>query len=335
MYRATFPRAFAFSTQLARALSRNVRQFDLVHIHSLFLFPQFAAYKAAARAGLPLIVSPCGALDPALRHRSRYAKAITNVLWQSEMLRTAAAIHFKTDEERRLASDLPLAERQVVVPNGVDWTSFQEVFGSEGFRERRLGGYEGPIILNVGRLSHNKGLDLLIQAFAQVRAAGIDALLVLVGPDDEGLTSRLSQLASSLGVQKEVVFTGMLSGDELKAALSSAAVWALPSKSENFATAVVEALAAGVPVVVSHAVNLAPKIEAEQAGVVCERTPDAFAAAISSLLESSEYRSAIGARAREFARSYDWARVGDRLVEMYCTVTGSHLRPRELSGAIA
>jgi glycosyltransferase involved in cell wall biosynthesis len=335
MYRAQPPRRLAFSAPLARAVRTAVREADVVHIHSLFLFPQYAAYKAASRASVPFIVSPCGALDPALRARSRLAKALTDFLWQGEMLRSASGIHFKTEEERRLALDLRLAERQFVVPNGIDWTAFQRPSDGDGFRERYLGGHDGPIILNVGRFSHKKGLDTLIRAFARAHEAHPRAVLVLVGPDDEGLKPRLKELAAEVGLQDQVVFPGMLRGEELRGALSAATVWALPSKTENFGSAVIEAMAAGVPVVVSPAVNLASAIGAAQAGVVCDRTPAAFATAIDSLLESESRRSILSDRAREFARGYDWDGVAERLVQMYSAAAGGASLPQEVSEAPA
>jgi glycosyltransferase involved in cell wall biosynthesis len=335
MYRAQQPRRLAFSAPLARAVRSAVREYDVIHIHSLFLFPQYAAYKAASRAGIPFIVSPCGALDPALRRRSRLAKALTDFLWQGRMLRTAAGIHFKTEEERRLASDLRLAKRQFVVPNGIDWTSFQESRDGDSFRYRYLGEHEGPVILNVGRFSHKKGLDILIRAFAQAHDAHSGAVLVLVGPDDEGLKPRLEQLAAETGVQDQVVFTGMLRGEELRAALSAATVWALPSKTENFGNAVIEAMAAGLPVVVSPEVNLASAIKAADAGIVSDRTPEAFATAIASLLESERRRSVLSDRAREFARAYDWDRIAAKLFQMYTLAANAASFPEELSEAMA
>jgi glycosyltransferase involved in cell wall biosynthesis len=317
MYRAQPPRRLAFSLSLARALRTTAHAYDIVHIHSLFLFPQYAAFTAASRAGVPFIVSPCGALDPYLRRRSRVAKAGTDFLWQARMFRSAAAVHFKSEAERRLVSDLRLPRRQVVVPNGIDWESYQGVTGQQAFRRDHLAGRDGPIILNVGRLSHKKGLDTLIRAFRGTRQIHPTAHLVLAGPDDEGLRPYLRQIAADEGVTDRVTFVDMLRGKELRAALSAATVWALPSKTENFGSSVVEAMAAGVPIVVSPEVNLASEIEASDAGIVCPGTPAAFAAAINALLDGEERRVELSERARKFARQYDWSVVAPQLLEMY------------------
>lgn len=108
LYPARWPYRLAYSPALARALRELVHEYDVVHIHMLFQYPQFAAYEAARRAGVPYVVAPRGALDPHLRRRSRLVKAVTGLLWQRRMLDAAAALHFTTGEEARLVSDLRL-----------------------------------------------------------------------------------------------------------------------------------------------------------------------------------------------------------------------------------
>jgi glycosyltransferase involved in cell wall biosynthesis len=112
----------------------------------------------------------------------------------------------------------------------------------------------------------------------------------------------------------------MLRGEDKLAALAAADVWALSSHSENFGIVVAEALAAGRPVVISPAVNIAPDIAEAGAGVVCELTAQAFAAEITALLLNDSRRAALGARAREFAGRWDWGTVGPQLAEMYASV---------------
>jgi len=169
----------------------------------------------------------------------------------------------------------------------------------------------------LGRLSHKKGLDVLVRAFVAVRRDVPDARLAIVGPDDEGMTPELMVLAEREGVAGSVTFTGMVRGRDKLAALAAADVWALPSHSENFGIAVAEALAAGRAVVVSPGVNIAPEIAAASAGVVCELRAEAFAASIVSLLRDDAGRARYGQAGREFARRYDWDAVGPQLAAMY------------------
>lgn len=312
------PRRLAFSPGLARALAMEVHRYDVVHIHSLYLHPQFAAFRAAMRAGIPYIVSPRGSLDPYLRRRSRAAKSLASVLWQRRMLAGAAALHLTSDEEARLVADVAPGVARCIVPNGLHCAGFATLPQGSAFRARHGIADDERVVLYFGRLSHKKGLDTLIRAFATLRATA-PCRLVIAGPDDEHLTPRLAALATQLGVADGVTFAGMQSGEARLEALAAADVWALPSHTENFGNAVVEAMAAGLPVVISPAVNIAPEIAAAAAGVVAAIDPAAFAREIGLLLNDDARRRDLSGRGREFAWRYDWSAVTPHFIAMYET----------------
>ena len=320
LFPARWPRRLAYAPALSRALGEEARLYDVVHVHSLFLFPQFAAYRASRRSGVPYVVSPRGALDPYLRARNRPLKAINAALWQRAMLDGAAAIHVTSDDEARLLRDVAPAVPRVVVPNGIRCGDYGDLPPAAEFLQHFLGGHEGPVVTYVGRISHKKGLDLLIRAFALARRDVPEAHLAIVGPDDEGLTPSLATLAAEQGVANAVTFTGMLRGRDKLAALAATDVWALPSHSENFGIAVAEALAAGRAVVVSPGVNIAPEIAGAGAGIVSELSAGAFGASIALLLRDDVARARLGRAGRAFARRYDWAAVAPQLAAMYADV---------------
>jgi glycosyltransferase involved in cell wall biosynthesis len=304
------PYRLSRSPELRKALRAEVPDYDVVHIHSLYLDPQRVAGKAARRQRVPYVVSPHGALDPWLRRRGRGRKALAGVAWQRRMLRRAAAVHFTSEEEALLAGNVAPGVPKVVVPLGIDWSEFQQMPPPASFGGR-------PVVLALGRLAAKKGLDLLIRSFAIAARRFSEARLVIAGPDDEGLLPELEALAAREGVGDRVVFPGMVLGRDKLAALAAADVWALASHTENFGIAVMEALAAGVPTLISPAVNLAGPIERAGAGVVSETRPDAFAGALSYLLEDEERRARYAERGREFARGYDWGSIAPRVVQLY------------------
>jgi glycosyltransferase involved in cell wall biosynthesis len=332
LFAARWPQRLAYSPGLWRALHEHAREYDVVHIHSLFLFPQFAAYRAARAAGVPYVVSPRGALDPYLRRRSRAIKKISDVVWQRAMLDGAARLHLTSEDEERLVRDIAPRVPRVVVPNGIRWGDYQQLPDGRAFRQRHLGGHRGPLVTYLGRISHKKGLDLLIRAFAMVRREVPDARLAIIGPDDERMTGELRTLAAAERVANAVTFTGMLTGEDKLAALAATDAWALPSHSENFGIAVVEAMAAGRAVVVSPAVNIAGEIAEAGAGVVSKLSEEAFAGSIVSLLRDEVARARYAKNAREFARRYDWSAVGPQLAAMYEDARGRG-RPRSSAGA--
>jgi glycosyltransferase involved in cell wall biosynthesis len=289
-------------------------------VHSVYLHPVVAAFRACRRSGTPYLVSPHGSFDPWHRNQRRGRKGLAHLVWLDRMLRGAAALHFATAEEARLAADLAPQVSRVIVPAGLDLAAFRDLPAADDFRTRYLNGCPGPVVLNIGRLSEKKGHDVLVEAFSIAARDRTDARLVLVGPDDEGLQARLSELAAESGIRDRIVFTGMLRGKEKLGALAAADVWALPSATENFGVAVIEALAAGVPTIVSPAVNVAADLAAAGAGVVCERTPEAFGRELVALLDDDERRRSLSRRGREFAKRFDTPALAPRWAQVYASI---------------
>lgn len=313
------PYSWGFSPGLLRAARHLVRKSDLVAIHSLNLFPQLAAFLTAKGAATPYIVTPHGSLDPWLRAQRTLRKAANDWLWQERMLRGAAAIHFTTDDEARIAAaDLGDAPRWIV-PNGIPFERFRGRGDPARFRNRYLDGYQGPLVLFHGRIAAKKGIDVLLRAVSRLPSRTTMNLAV-VGPDDEGLSPGLLRLADELAIRDRVHLVGPLYGDDQLDALAAADIWALTSHTENFGIAVLEAMAAGLPVLISQEVNIAHAVTGAEAGLVTSLDVDEIAGKLDALLSDRELRGRIADKAVAFAARYDWGTVSDRLYEMYATV---------------
>ena len=323
LFPTRMPQRLAYAPSLRAEARRRIDAYDLVHIHSLWLYPQYAAFREAKRRGIPYVVSPHGALDPYLRRRGRVRKALTHLLWQTEMLEGASVIHVVSGEEAKLIEDIAPDVPRSIVPCGIRTAAFAALPGGERFRAQYLAGHAGPIVLFLGRIASKKGVDILITSFARVLKRVPDAHLAIVGPDDELLGRGLAALADDLGVRTSVTFTGPVYRDARLDALAAADVWALPSHTENFGIAVVEALAAGVPTIVSPAVNIARDIEDADAGIVADNTPQIFGDALIELLLDTGRRAELSQNAREFARHYDWDAIAPELASLYAQVVSS------------
>ncbi|MBJ7457940.1 MAG: glycosyltransferase [Thermoleophilaceae bacterium] len=312
------PHRLLYSPGLAARLNEVVKDFDLVHIHSLWLHPQYAAQHAARKAGVPYIVSLHGALDPYLRQRGRLRKAATSKLWQDGMLEHAELLHVTTQAEQDLTDDIAPAVPRYTVANGT-WVDRLAPADADGarFRQEFLSGFDGPLAVFLGRINFKKGLELLIDSFKHVVATTPDAQLAIIGPDDEGLLASLEARVAELGLGEHITFTGALYDPHRTDALAAADVWCLSSHSENFGIAVIEAMAAGCATVISPAVNLADEVIREDAGIVAELDPQKFGAAISDLFADPTRRAEYAASGARFARKFDWPVVGPQLIEMY------------------
>ena len=311
------PRRFSFSLPLKRLLDRITPEYDVVHVHTLYLFPHLAAYRAARRHGVPYVVSPHSALDPYLRRQGRIKKGIAWRLWQGADVDRAAALHLFAKEELPLVQDIAPAVPRAIVPNGVRWDAYQSLPPASRFRDLHLGGYSGPIVLFLGRITEKKGIEILIEAFAEVIERGIEARLVIAGPDNEGIGPALRELVLRNNIEERTSFVGMLRDTEKLAALAAADIWALSSRSEGFSMAVIEALAAGRACLLSPAIFVGADAEGEGAAVVCQLNPQSFSDAMVDLLTDSERRIQMGKAARDFARRYDWDVVSEGWERMY------------------
>lgn len=324
-YPVGFPRFWETSLPLGRALRRAVREAGLVHLHSLYMYHDRAAGNAAIEAGVPYIVRPHGTLDPYIRNRRRARKAVFEWWFQNRILRNAAALHYTSADERRLATPYARNSRGFVVPNGLDLDAFADLPPNGAFRAKHPGIGDRPIVLFLGRLNFKKGLDLLVPAFGSLRYAGIDAHLVIAGPDD-GMAEKTRGWLRNAGLLERATFTGMLEGRDKLAAFADAAVFVLPSYSENFGIAVAEAMACGVPVAISEAVNIWHDVKTARAGLVSPCNADAIARDLTSILSSPGRAVAMGERGRALAREkYSWDGIAPALEAAYEQVLGENV----------
>lgn len=316
-----FPKGWSASFGLGRALKQDIPGFDLVHCHSLYLYHSWRVPVFCRRFGVPYLIRPHGTLDPFIRRRHRLKKAILDAVYQQAAYRHAAALHYTTAEEQRLAE--PAIKAQVpgvVIPNGLDAEAFAPLPPRGAFRARHPEIGDRTLLLFLSRINFKKGLDVLAQALGRLRARrpAEDWHLVLAGPDNEGLGTQVRAWLQEAGVLERVTFTGMVLGEEKRELLADADLFVLPSYSENFGIAVVEAAAAGLPLVISDAINIAPEAKAAGAALVSPAgDAEAVAADLMRLLDDADERQALAAAAQPFARRYEWDRIAVRLEEVY------------------
>jgi glycosyltransferase involved in cell wall biosynthesis len=309
---------FKYSPRMANELRVRIKDFALVHTHGLYLYPTMMAGRYARRFGVPYIIQPHGVLDPFMRQRHRVRKRLYGWLTEKRNLDGATAIQYTSQEEMRLASSLRLKAQGVVMPLGINVDEFSNLPRRGTYRADHPELKDARIILFMSRLAEKKGLDILIPAFASLAAANPDTRLILAGPDDDGYGTRVAEMIRRSGVGHRVTRVGMVSGQEKLALLADANMWVLPSYTENFGHAVVEAMACGLPVIISDRVNIHRSIAEADAGVVVDCDVDALAQSMQALLLDDARCRRLGAAAQQLARAeFTWERSATRLVEWY------------------
>ena len=263
--------SYRYSRALLPWLRDHGGDYDRVIVNGIWQYLSFAAWRRYADSPIPYYVFPHGMLDPwfkktfPLKHLKKW------LYWpwaEYRVLRDAAAVIFTSEEECLLArkSFWLYRAREKVSPLGVEASPISPNAKSE-FLSRHPQLQNTRNFLFLGRLHPKKGCDILLDAFARI-GSNDPASLIMAGPDQIGWESDLRRQVARLNLTNRVVFTGMLQGAMKQGALASADAFVLPSHQENFGISVVEALAAGVPVLISNRVNIWREIDADRAGYV-------------------------------------------------------------------
>ena len=315
------PDYFRISRPLARALNAELKTFDLVHVHSLYLFTSLAAGFFAHRHDVPLILRPHGTLDPYIYPRHRWRKRVVEWLYQNRMFKRASAVHYTTEEERDLAAPYSFGRPGFVAPLGLNIEDYRPLPPRGSFRARYPEMQGKILLLFLGRINFKKGLDVLAKAFGEVTKQRDDVHLVIAGPDNDALKPKVEAWLKAEGVLEKTTFTGMLMGEVKLAALNDADLFVLPSFSENFGIAVIEAMASGLPVLISDRVNIHREISDAGAGMVEPVDARRFGARILAMLDDRDALRQQGERGIEtVTRLFNWPSIGERLERVYQAV---------------
>lgn len=311
-FRSRALRRLYWAPSLRRALAGAIAQYDVAHLHSVFLWPTAAAASLARAASVPYVVSPRGMLAPdPIRARNELLKRAWIGWVESASLAGASAVHLTSRLElaqlRRLALPVPAP---FVLPNGVEPPA-------PGHADRASLEVRGmaarPYALFLGRLGWIKGLDRLLEALA-----GTEIELVVCGPDDEGLRAGLDRYARELGVAGQVRFLAAVAGDDKWTLLANARLVVLPSLHESFGNVIVEALSVGRPVVTTETVGAAEIVRGAEAGLVCGGDAAALRTAMQRLWDERELAERMGKAGERYARErLGWDGIAARMAERY------------------
>jgi len=312
---------WTFSPALFWALAKNIKKFDLIHITGVWNFPVSAAAFWTRFYRKPYIISSRGSLmkEP-LEKKSSLKKKIYLVLFSKKDLKFASAIHFTVEQEKEeyLKASLPL-KKAIVIPNGLDAEEFNTITrDSIEFRKKFGIAADKKIILFLSRLNWKKGLDTLIPAFSEVLKKEPKAVLVLAGPDDEGYKKNIQLLITNYQLQDNIIFTGMLVGEDKVAVFQESSVFVLPSYSENFGQVVVEAMYFGLPVIITKNVGISPSVIRAEAGLVIDKDENQLAEAILKILENPELRRKMGQKGKKLVETeFSSEKVAENWIEEY------------------
>jgi len=320
------PRLFGFSPKFYPALAAF--RPDLMHVHGLWTYLSVAALKVRRRAGVPVVLSPHGMLDPWALGFSKTRKRIVAAVFQDALLSEASVIHALNASEAKSIRAYGLGNPIVVIPNGVSLacgTVAQAPWKEKG---------DGKVLLFLSRIHPKKGLDMLLDAWADIAGgagSGSGWRLVIAGWDEIGHEPELKSLVAARRIEASVEFVGPLFGAAKSAALARADAFALTSRSEGLPMAVLEAWANSKPVLMTTACNL-PEGASHGAAIEVDPTREAVRGGLRRLFDLTDSeRSRMGIAGRQLVEArFTWGRVASDMGRVYSAVASGSGVPADL-----
>jgi glycosyltransferase involved in cell wall biosynthesis len=316
---------FIFSAALTRWLWQHIKDYDILDLHYLFSYASSCAGAIARWQGIPYTVRTMGQLEPWALSQSRLKKQIYTLLIERHNLNHAAAIHCTSVSEAEDVRNFGIQAPTITLPLGVN----QPIYLPDAKQKLHYLyeiPIETPVVLFLSRLHYKKRPDLLVRSLNQLAAQNDNFHLILAGAGEPDYIDDLKNLIASLGLTSQTSFAGFVTGENKQLLLQGCDIFVLPSFSENFGIAVAEAMAVGLPVIVTPGVQIAPEIAEARAGLVVEGEEDALANAIAQLLTSPELRQLLGENGQSLANSrYSWSAIAQSLSTVYQSITEQKL----------
>jgi glycosyltransferase involved in cell wall biosynthesis len=314
---------FLYAPAMRAQLDRIIPVVDVVHTQMPYVYSTYASGWAAIRHRKPLFYHQRGVFDPErLKFRS-FKKRLYIRAIEQPIMRRANTLIALTEAEVHNYRALGVQTQCQIIPNGVDTVQPKRYGESKcsalGIEPDDL------VILFMGRLHPTKGADRLLRAFMKIQRQFPHAKLVMAGPDEFGILEKFQAEIKESGLQKRVIFTGMVTGDVKQDLLERSNLFCLPSDAEGFSMAVLEALANSTPVLLSPGCHF-PEVETSGIGRIVSAEAGAMAKAMGKLLKDKHALEEMGRKGREFVvRHYSWDTIVYKMEDVYYAGIKRHL----------
>jgi len=316
--RLPFLSKLGFSPKMSEGLREAAGETTVMHTHGLWMMPNLYPAQVARTEGIPVVLSPRGMMDRWAWQHHRWRKRAMWWAGQARAVRSAACLHATAPCELEYVRELGISAPVAVVPNGVtipDANSIRKRAGSQ------------RTLLFLARVHRKKGVDILLRAWRNIQERFADWQLVIVGPDDGGWLPRMKVLAAEIGARR-VSFEGKIPQSEKCRYFASSELYVLPTHNENWGVSVAEALAHGLPAVVSRGAPWSG-LESNGCGWWIENNVETLTSTLRTALAlSPDELASRGASGRRWVEeSFSWQSVAQTMRQVYLWLAGQGPKP--------
>jgi len=297
---------------------REVKQFDIIHIHGHRTILEVIAHHYAKKYGVPYVLQPRGSVPKMSKSKQ---KKLFDMLFGHAIIGNANKIIASSKIESEQYRDVfpKLKDEKIVhIPNGIDLKTYQNLPKKGEFKKKYSINADENIILFLSRIHERKGADILVEAFSKLKNEFEDVKLVIAGPD-EGYVDKLKLIVSKLNIESDVIFPGPLYEKDKLEAYVDADVFVLPSKDryESFGNVALEACACGTPVIVTNNCGVSEVID-DNVGYVVECDKDQLRDAIFKILGDESLNESFSEGGRKLVMGeFGWNKIVKNIEELY------------------
>jgi glycosyltransferase involved in cell wall biosynthesis len=312
-------RLFLYSPSIKKWLDKNLKEFDIIHLHTFRTYQNAMVRTFAMKYGIPYIIQAHGSVLPFFEHT--FLKKCFDTAWGYKILHDAviciASTQIESDQYEKMGV---LKNKIVIVPNGIDISQYRDLPLRGQFRSK----YQIPenvrIVLFLGRIHKIKGIDLLVTAFSQLCSEMANVKLVIAGPDGGDL-AQIQQQIRELHIEDFVLFTGPLYDKDKLEAYIDADVFVLPSRYDSFGNSLIEAWMCALPVIMTKNCCISSFLKNSDAGIVVDFDPGQIKEKIYDLLDNEEKREKMGMNGKKLVQeNFEITRIIQKFEEIYETI---------------
>jgi glycosyltransferase involved in cell wall biosynthesis len=308
-------REFAFSRSLTTWLWQHITEYDLIHVHGIFSYASTIAMAIARIKKVPYINRPLGQLCTWSLQQSKLRKQIYLKLIERSNLLHSQALHFTAQQELEEFNLLKLNIPSFILPHGVQ-IPFPIPNAQERVRKLLQIPDRFPILLFMSRIHPKKGLEYLIAALSKLKE--YDFALVIAGSGEPDYISQIQDLLVTHGISDRTHLVGFVEGETKNLYLQGADLFALTSHSENFGIAAIEALASGIPVLITDGVAIAPMVQEQSIGYVTKLEINAIATKLERFFQNFDQTVPNKQNYQQIiSENYSWQSISIQLAKIY------------------